>query len=121
MKTERIHHVTVVSPDAVAARGTFLDLFALPPAAGTTPALAIGSARIEFVTPAGGSRLAAALAAGGEGMAAICLQVASVADAEARLRSAGVTFTREDTPEGPALHVDPLAAHGVRLTLRAAD
>lgn len=114
MRTERLRHVTVVSPDAAAARQTFVDLFGLGPAG--PGALAIGTARIEFVTPAAGTRLGDALAAAGEGMAEICLQVADLDAAAATLAQAGVGFTRA---EG-ALHVDPPAAHGVRLALVAA-
>jgi catechol 2,3-dioxygenase-like lactoylglutathione lyase family enzyme len=119
MRTARIHHVTVVSPDAAAARQTFQDLFALAPSAGGPPALAIGDARIEFVTPAAGTRLGAALAAGGEGMAEICLEVASLDAAAETLRRAGVSFAEANDEGRRVLHVEPTSAHGVRLALIA--
>ena len=115
MKVERIRNATVVSPDAADARKTFQDLFGL--AAAGPGALAVGESRIEFLTPADGTRLADALVSRGEGMAEICLRVASLSDAAASLRTAGVAFDEE----AGAIHVDPAAAHGVRLTRRDAD
>jgi len=119
MKVSRIRNATVVSPDAVAAQKTFTDLFSLS-AAGPA-ALAIGESRIEFVTPAGGTRLGEALATSGEGMAEICLRVADLGEAAETLRKAGVAFVEEDADGARGIHVDPGAAHGVRLTLRDVD
>jgi hypothetical protein len=45
------------------------------------------------------------------------MEVASLADAEAALRKAGIGFTTETKGAARALAVDPGAAHGVRLTL----
>ena len=119
MKTLRIDHVVVATPDASAAAATFRDHFDLAPSTplAGSPTLRIGGARIAFVTPAAGTTLAAALASGGEGMAMVCLEVASLADAEASLRQAGVGFTAETTGSGRVIAVDPAGAHGVRLTL----
>ena len=119
MRTLRIDHVVVATPDASGAAATFrghFDLAPSTPLAGS-PTLAIGGARIAFVTPKAGTTLAAALASGGEGMAMVCLEVASLTEAEASLRQAGVGFRAENTGSGRALAVDPAAAHGVRLTL----
>ena len=84
-----------------------------------SPTLAIGGARIAFVTPKAGTTLAAALASGGEGMAMVCLEVASLDDAEASLRQAGIGFTADSTGGRRGIAIDPGAAHGVRLTLIA--
>ncbi len=119
MKVERIRNATVVSPDAAAAQKTFTDLFSLATAG--PGALAVGESRIEFVTPAEGTRLGEALATSGEGMAEICLRVADLATAADALRKAGVAFAEEQTDGTPGLHIDPSAAHGVRLTLRDVD
>lgn len=121
MKTLRIDHVTVVSPDAGRAAATFEELFALPRAAapaGAT-ALAIGGARIEFVTPAADTALAEAMRTGGEGMAALTLTVADLAEAGRTLERAGVAFEAATDGGRRVLRVDPRAAHGVRLTLTA--
>ena len=119
MRTNRIDHVVVATPDPTAAQATFRGHFELPPSAPVAgaPALTIGQARIAFVTPAAGSALLAALAGGTEGMAEVCLEVASLDDAEAALRKAGIGFTSEPKGGGRAIAVDPSAAHGVRLTL----
>jgi hypothetical protein len=69
------------------------------------------------VTPPTGSALAAALGGNAEGMAEVCLEVASLGDAETALRKAGIAFTFEPKGAGRAIAVDPSAAHGVRLTL----
>ena len=117
MRTLRIDHVVVATPDAASAATTFQGHFDLAP--GTpiagSPTLRIGGAQIAFVTPQAGTPLAAILASTGEGMAEVCLEVASLADAAASLRKAAVSFTEEDG--GAKLAVDPRAAHGVRLTL----
>lgn len=119
MRTHRIDHVVVATPDPEGAAATFRGHFELGPSAPVAgaPALTIGDARIAFVTPQGGSALAAALGGSAEGMAEVCLEVASLADAEASLRKAGIGFTVEPKGAGRALAVDPSAAHGVRLTL----
>jgi catechol 2,3-dioxygenase-like lactoylglutathione lyase family enzyme len=119
MRTLRIDHVVVATPDAEGAAATFQSHFGLPSSTslGGSPTLQIGGARIAFVTPAAGTTLAAALASGGEGMAQVCLEVASLTEAEASLRRAGVGFTAESTAGGRAIAVDPGAAHGVRLIL----
>ncbi len=120
MRTLRIDHVVVATPDAAAAAATFRSHFDLAPGpalAGGSPTLSIGGARIAFVTPEAGTSLAAALAAGGEGMAVVCLQVASLAEAESALRKAGAGFAAKTVAGRPALAVDPASAHGVRLTL----
>jgi catechol 2,3-dioxygenase-like lactoylglutathione lyase family enzyme len=109
--TQRIDHVTVATPDSAAAEATFRRSFGFAPAA--PGALQIGDARIEFVTPAAGTTLAEILASSGEGMAELCLQVASLESAARSLTSAGVGHTRD----GGALRIDPKAAHGVRLSL----
>ena len=120
MRTLKIDHVTVVSPDASRATATFQRLFELAPAAsGTTAALAIGDARIEFVTPAEGTALADALRTGGEGMAALTLVVADLDEAARALERAGVGVTRRTEGGRALLDVDPTAAHGVRLALVA--
>ena len=119
METRRIDHVVVATPDPAGAQATFRGHFELPPSAPVAgaPALTIGDARIAFVTPAAGSGLAAALAGGTEGMAEVCLEVASLTAAETALRKAGIGFTTETKGAGRAIAVDPSAAHGVRLTL----
>ena len=119
MRTLRIDHVVVATPDADGAAATFRGHFELPPSAPVvgSPALTIGDARIAFVNPPGGTPLAAILATSGEGMAEVCLEVASLGEAEATLRQAGIGFTVETKGAGRALAVDPGAAHGVRLTL----
>ena len=118
MRTTRLDSVTVVSPDAAAASATFARLFGLAPAAGEA-ALQIGSARIEFVTPAAGTTLGEALRTGGEGMAALTLTVGDLAEARRSLGAAGIGYTDETVKGCPALAVDPSAAHGVRLRLIA--
>src|SRR6185369_16224463 len=123
MKTLKIDHVTVVSPDATRAAGTFERLFELRRATGGGAAidagLAIGDARIEFVTPAEGTALVDALRTGGEGMAALTLTVADLEDAARALERAGVAITRRTDGGRARLDVDPTAAHGVRLALVA--
>jgi len=117
----RIDHVVVATPDAAGAAATFRGHFELAPSAPVAgaPTLAIGDARIAFVTPTDGTPLAASLAKSGEGLAEVCLEVASLADAEAALRRAGIGFTSESARGKQVLAVDPAAAHGVRLTLIA--
>ena len=119
MKAERFDAVTVVTPDAAAARATFENHFGFVPV-DAGQALRIGGARIVFETPEPGSPLAGILAASGEGMATIRFAVASLAEAATTLERAGVAFTREPVEGREALHVDPTAAHGVRLVLVAA-
>ncbi|MEB2285417.1 MAG: hypothetical protein B6D46_01120 [Polyangiaceae bacterium UTPRO1] len=119
MEARRIDHVVVVTPDAEGAAATFRDHFELPPSPPVVgaPALAIGDARLAFVSPAPGTPLAAVLARSGEGMAEVCLEVRSLSEAEAALRKAGIGFTVEAKGGARALAVDPGAAHGVRLTM----
>lgn len=119
MRTLRIDHLVVATPDADGAAATFRSHFDLAPSptlAGS-PTLAIGGARIAFVTPRPDTVLAAALTSGGEGLAVVCLEVASLNEAEASLREAGVGFTTESAGGTRTIVVDPAAAHGVRLTL----
>lgn len=119
MRANRIDHVVVATPDPEGAAATFRGHFELGPSAPVagSPALTIGDARIAFVTPTSGSGLAAALGGSTEGMAEVCLEVASLAEAEAALRKAGIGFSLEPKGSGRAIAVDPRAAHGVRLTL----
>jgi len=119
MRTLRLDHVVVATPDPDSAAATFRGHFELAPAAplAGAPALTIGDARIAFVRPAGATALAAILEKTGEGLAEVCLEVASLADAETTLRKAGIGFTTEAKGSGRALAIDPGAAHGVRLTL----
>ncbi len=132
MKTQRIDHVTVLTPDAARARATFRESFgfrdatvgALGAAAagsGAAPesatALTVGQATIEFVRPAAATPLADALTATGEGMAALCLEVASLDDALESLEKAGVRCVTERVSGRRVVRIDPAAAHGVRLTL----
>jgi hypothetical protein len=123
MKTLRIDHVTVVSPDAGGAAATFERLFDLPRATGPAPAggtaLTIGGARIEFITPVAGTALAEALRSGGEGMAALTLTVADLEEAGRTLARAGVGCETATDGGRRVLHVDRRAAHGVRLVLVA--
>ena len=120
MKAVRIDHVTVVSPDGALAAQTFQRLFGLASASGGgSPALAIGDARIEFVTPPPGTPLAQALEENGEGMASLTLAVADLDEARRALERAAVPFERRELAGTPAIAVDPSAAHGVRLTLVA--
>jgi len=121
MRTLRIDHVVVTTPDTDGAAATFRDHFDLAPSTplAGSPTLAIGGARIAFVTPKAGTTLAAALASGGEGLASVCLEVASLDDAEASLRQAGIGFTVDSTGSQRAITIDPGAAHGVRLILKA--
>ena len=111
MRTLRIDHVTVVSPDATQAAATFARLFELrrAPSGGLTSgtALAIGDARIEFVTPAEGTPLADALRTGGEGMAALTLTVADLDEAARALEHAGIVVTRRTEGGRARLDVDP--------------
>ena len=120
MKPLRIDHVTVVTPDATAASATFARLFGLAsaPSAVAGTALAIGDARIEFVTPAPETPLGDALRAGGEGMAALTLTVADLGDTQRALAAGGVPFEVVTVDGRQTIAVDPRAAHGVRLTLR---
>ncbi len=115
----RIDHVVVATPDANGAAATFRGHFELAAAAPVvgSPTLEIGDARIAFVTPTDGTPLAAILAKTGEGLAEVCIEVASLADAEAALRRSGIGFTSETARGKHVLAVDPGAAHGVRLTL----
>ena len=116
MKTLRIDHVVVATEDTAGAAATFRGHFGLPPAAplpGGAPTLAIGDARIAFVAPAADAAVASAFASGGEGMAVVTLEVASLRDAETAFRQARVKCTTV----GATLEVDPAAAHGVRLRL----
>jgi len=120
MKTRRIDHVVVATPDAAGALATFRRHFALVPSVPlpeSAPTLAIGGARIAFVTPEAGTALAAALASVGEGMAAVSLEVASLREAEASLQKAGIRFTTSTVAGRSRVHVDPADAHGVRLEL----
>src|SRR5437868_5859684 len=118
MKTLKIDHVTVVSPEAAHAAATFERLFELRRVANDGPAsgapvsgsavtdglvsdgpvsgaaLAIGDARIEFVNPPDGTALADALRTGGEGMAALTLIVADLDAAARALERAGTGGTR---------------------------
>jgi hypothetical protein len=116
MKTLRIDHVVVATEDTAGAAATFRGHFDLKPASplpGGSPTLAIGGARIAFVAPQPGTPVASAFASAGEGMAVVCLEVASLQDAERALQKAGVGCTTADG----ALEIDPGAAHGVRLRL----
>jgi catechol 2,3-dioxygenase-like lactoylglutathione lyase family enzyme len=115
----RIDHVVVATPDAAGATATFRGHFELAPGAPVagSPTVQIGDARIAFVTPAAGTPVADILAKSGEGMAEVCMEVASLAAAEDALRKAGIAFTIEAKGSGKAIAVDPGAAHGVRLTL----
>jgi len=115
--TRRIDHVTVATPDAEAARETFRRSFGFAPAAARPGALQIGDAQIQFVTPAAGSALAMVLATSGEGMAELCLEVASLDAAVNALSSAGVAYTMDESAGTRMLRVDPQAAHRVRLSL----
>jgi hypothetical protein len=119
MHAKKIDHVVVATPDPDGATATFRGHFELAPSAPVAgvPALTIGDARIAFATPVAGSPLAAALAGATEGLVEICLEVASLTDAEAALRAAGIGFTIENKAAARAIAVDPSAAHGVRLTL----
>jgi catechol 2,3-dioxygenase-like lactoylglutathione lyase family enzyme len=122
VKAVRIDHVTVVSPNADGAVRTFQRLFGLATASGgAAPALAIGGARIEFVTPADGSPLADALRTSGEGMAALTLAVDDLDEAARALERAGIAFERRTESGRVVIAVDPRAAHGVRLLLIAAS
>src|SRR5690242_13724681 len=106
MKALRIDHVVVASEDAAGAAATFRGHFGLgsgAPLGGAASTLAIGGARIAFVAPAADAAVAAAFASGGEGMAVVCLAVASLRDAETALRHAGVKCSTA----GEALEVDP--------------
>jgi hypothetical protein len=119
MQAKKIDHVVVATPDPEGAAATFRGHFELAPSAPVvgSPALTIGEARIAFTTPAAGGALAAALAGSAEGLAEVCMEVASLADAAAALRTAGIAFREETKGAARALAVDPAAAHGVRLTL----
>lgn len=127
MKTERIDHVTVVSPDAARAAATFSRLFGLAsvpvaasPDATASAAVTIGGARIEFRTPAASTPLAEALETGGEGMVALTLEVTDLEQAAQTLQRAGIRFDPETVGGGSrTLLIDPRAAHGVRLALMA--
>jgi len=128
VKTLRIDHVTVVSPDATHAAATFERLFGLarvtaPEAADavSTAAVTIGDARIEFRTPIGATPLGEALQTGGEGMAALTLMVADLDQAGQTLQHAGITFDAATIGDRRTLVIDPRAAHGVRLALMARD
>jgi len=119
VRTLRLDHVVVATRDPEGAAATFRGHFELAPSAplAGSPALTIGDAKIAFVHPADGTPLAAILASSGEGMAEVCLEVASLTEAETALRNARVGFTVEAKGSGRAIAVDPGAAHGVRLTL----
>lgn len=132
MKAQRIDHVMVLTPDPARAQATFRQYFGLKdapvgtlgaPAAGSqavgggAAALTIGGARIEFVHPPDGGPLAEALATAGEGMAALCLEVASLDGALRALGRAGVRCAIETTGGRRSISIDPAAAHGVRLAL----
>jgi len=126
VKTLRIDHVTVVSPDAARAAATFERLFDLArataaesPDAVSTAAVTIGDARIEFRTPVGATPLGEALQTGGEGMAALTLMVADLDQAAQTLQRAGIRFDATAAGGRRALVIDPRAAHGVRLALMA--
>jgi catechol 2,3-dioxygenase-like lactoylglutathione lyase family enzyme len=126
VKTLRIDHVTVVSPDAARAAATFERLFGFAKAApaesadaGSTAAVTIGDARIEFRTPVAASPLGEALQTGGEGMVALTLMVADLDQAGATLQRAGIRFDATIVGDRRTLVIDPRAAHGVRLALMA--
>ena len=130
MRTLRIDHVTVVSPDAPRAAATFERLFGLAPAARTdvaaegasaTAALTIGDARLDFVTPAPETPLADALRSNGEGIAALTLMVDDIDDTARALTHAQVPHTAQTFAGRRVLAVEPRAAHGVRLRLMARD
>ncbi len=117
MNTRRIDHVTVATPDAAAAHATFQRLFGFATAPGAGAAVQVGDARVEFVTPAAGTGLADVLAASGEGMAELCLQVASLDDAAQTLDRGGIAYTSDAAAGRRVIRVEPSAAHGVRLSL----
>jgi catechol 2,3-dioxygenase-like lactoylglutathione lyase family enzyme len=127
MHTRRIDHVTVVTPDSPAALSTFQDSFGFAkapptgtvsgPTMGAVSALQIGSARIEFVTPAPGTALAAVFAASGQGMAELCLEVASLDEAAQTLDRARVPYASDRSSGQRVVRIDPSAAHGVHLSL----
>jgi len=126
VKTERIDHITVVSPDAAGAAATFARLFGLAsapvaasPDATASAAVVIGGARIEFRTPGASGPLAEALKSGGEGMAALALEVADLDRAIQTLQHAGIRFDPQTVGGRHILLIDPRAAHGVRLALMA--
>ena len=141
MKALRIEHVTVATPDASRALASFRQYFSLAEvpvgplgtgaagsgvgagaagpgaSSGRAAALAVGAARIEFVTPAEGNPLAAVLAAEGEGMAALCLEVANLDAALRALQDAGTRYAIETIAGRRTVQIEPSAAHGVRLAL----
>jgi catechol 2,3-dioxygenase-like lactoylglutathione lyase family enzyme len=119
METRRIDHVTVVTPDGPAAQATFQGSFGFPsaPATAGVSALQIGRARIEFVTPGAGTALASVFATSGEGMAELCLEVASLDRAAQTLDRARVPYANDRWDGRRVIRVDPSAAHGVHLTL----
>ena len=133
MKTTRIDRVTALTRDADAASATFRRIFGLQPvdsesgppdgAAGSgepgddVRVLAIGGAEIAFVRPAAGTELAEALTVTGEGMAALHLEVADVDTAIRDLERAGIEFGIVTRGSRRVIHVEPIAAHGVRLSL----
>jgi len=131
MKTTRIDRVTAVTRDAEGAAQTFQRIFGLRPAGSAAPGgaagagadvddvrvLAIGGAEIAFVRPAADTELAEALAMTGDGMAALHLEVADVDEAIRGLERAGIAFGVVTRDGRRVIHVEPIAVHGVRLSL----
>ena len=130
MRTLRIDHVVVATPDAEGAAATFRGHFELAPSAPAgrrLPALTIGDARIAFVTPAAALPSPPSSPSRGEGMAEVCLEVASLAEADAALREAGIGFapktegrrTRDRDRPGSRAWRAPDAGRGVAIAERA--
>jgi methylmalonyl-CoA/ethylmalonyl-CoA epimerase len=115
--------VTARSRDADAAAKLFTSRLGLAGVdvtaeAGTVAAaVAVGGVRLRFVSPGTGpaaAELGDALAAAGDGLAALVLEVSDVGAA------AGALASLAPTSEGAALRLDPARCHGVPLSVHGA-
>ncbi len=125
----RIHHVGIVVSDLDSAMRRYRDDLGLPfeavmerPEDGIRLAfLAAGTSRIELLQPVGeGTGVARFLASRGEGLHHVCLEVADVAAALARLAATGyelIDAVPRRGAEGPVAFVHPRSTNGALIEL----
>lgn len=125
----RIHHVGIVVRDLEASMAMYRDRLGLPfesvldhPSDGVRLAfLAAGDSKVELLAPTEeGTGVARFLAARGEGLHHVCLEVDDVAAALARLAAGGFELI-DQAPrrgaEGPVAFIHPRSTHGALIEL----
>ena len=125
----RIHHIGIVVNDLEAALRRYRDDLGLPfesamdrPEDGIRLAfLSAGASKVELLQPiADGTGVARFLAAHGEGMHHVCLEVEDIARALARLAASGFelidTVARRGV-EGPVAFIHPRTTNGALIEL----